>query len=710
MEEQEPSLLDYLKEKLSLRRLFSTTTKNTDPAVDAENRLLEPEINNKPTRSISLGKLPWLIILSLGLALAAQGQLEPPEPNAIAGVVLYVLSAGMLVIALFKGEIQIDPLRAQEPQSMGMTIRRLPLFFFIPLILASFLSFAGNLFTSLNVTLWIATLATGVWAFWERENRADQKSFRERMTTFFRGGEVQLKVDYWKLLVVAVFLIAAWFHFYQLNEIPINMTSDHTEKLLDVQGVLEGNTQIFFANNGGREPIHFYFTAFLVKFMGAGLNFFTLKLTMTLAFLVSLIYVYRLGNEMGGRWTGLFFMALFGFSAWGNMITRVGLRLVLTPVFVAPVLFYFFRGLRTSRRNDFVLAGILLGLGLLGYSAFRLMPVVVVAGVFTYLVYQKFNKTSRSSVWALLLMALFAMVIFLPILRFAVDYPEAFGFRTLTRITGAEQPLPGQVFKVFLGNFWNAALMPFWKDGSTWVISVTDRPALDIIGAALYFLGLVLSFYRWLKYRSWQDLFLLLSIPLLMMPSILSLAFPDENPSLSRAGGAAIPIFLLGAIALKTLLSSLWKRSPGLFGKICVVALGLILLEVSAAQNYEIALVQYPRQYKEATWNSTQMAEVVDDFIELNKEPDNVWVVGVAHWVDTRLVALSAGYIGRDYAVWPQDLELTLPNVGAKLFIVKFDDLTGMERLRALYPQGYAVYHLNEVDGRDFYAYIVPPK
>ena len=103
------------------------------------------------------------------------------------------------------------------------------------------------------------------------------------------------------------------------------------------------------------------------------------------------------------------------------------------------------------------------------------------------------------------------------------------------------------------------------------------------------------------------------------------------------------------------------------------------------------------------------MAEVIDDFIELNKEPDNVWIVGVAHWVDTRLVALSAGYIGRDYAVWPQDLETTLPNEGAKLFIVKFDDLTGMDRLRALYPQGYAVYHLNEVEGRDFYAYIVPP-
>ena len=34
----------------------------------------------------------------------------------------------------------------------------------------------------------------------------------------------------------------------------------------------------------------------------------------------------------------------------------------------------------------------------------------------------------------------------------------------------------------------------------------------------------------------------LLSIPLLMLPSILSLAFPDENPALNRAAGDLTPV------------------------------------------------------------------------------------------------------------------------------------------------------------------------
>jgi len=83
--------------------------------------------------------------------------------------------------------------------------------------------------------------------------------------------------------------------------------------------------------------------------------------------------------------------------------------------------------------------------------------------------------------------------------------------------------------------------------------------------------------------------------------------------------------------------------------------------------------------------------------------------VAVAHWVDTRLVAMNAGYIGRDYAIWPDDLELTLEQNGAKLFFVKADDAVGMSRLSALYPDGFSEYHKGLAPGRDFFTYLVPP-
>ncbi|MCX6056070.1 MAG: glycosyltransferase family 39 protein [Chloroflexi bacterium] len=701
----EPSVLDYLKSRLNIRTLLLKTG-----AMGGEGKpeRLEQEDDPSP-RSFSLAASPWRSLLALLLAFIAQRQFEPPAENAKLGIVLYFVSACVFAYALIQKELQVSQKKPHEGNSVDLSVRRIPLYFFIPLLLISFFAFSGNRFTALNVTLWIATLISGLMTFWVPEKKKDWRLTLQQGIRFFKNPQFVFRIDYWKVLVLVVFLISAWFHLNQLNTIPYNMTSDHTEKLLDIQSVLNGEYSIFFPNNAGREPIHFYLAAFFIKVFNTGLTFFTLKITMALAFLLGLIYVYKLGNEIGTSWTGLFAMILMGFASWTNMIARVGLRLILAPVFVAPVLFYFLRGIRQSRRNDFILAGILLGLGLLGYSAFRIVPVVVVAGVILYLLYRKFDRKSQSVWWACGLLIVFSLVLSLPLFRFSIENPELVGFRTLTRMTSAERQLPGEVVKIFLNNFWKAITMPFWKDGSTWVISIPDRPALDLYSAVLYFLGLLVVVYRWVRSRSWQDLFLLVSIPLLMLPSILSLAFPDENPSLSRAGGASVPIFILCGIGLETLVVSLWSRTSRVFSKLLLVLLGVGMLFFSAVQNFNIAFRQYPAQYANATWNTTQMGEVAKSFIETTGYPDNVWVVGVPYWVDTRLVAINAGYIGRDYAVWPQDIETTLEKPGPKLFLLKFDDLLGMERIKQVYPEGFSIYHQNVVAGRDFIAYFVPP-
>lgn len=251
--------------------------------------------------------------------------------------------------------------------------------------------------------------------------------------------------------------------------------------------------------------------------------------------------------------------------------------------------------------------------------------------------------------------------------------------------------------------------MPFWRDGNTWVLSVINRPALDVVSAALYLLGIVLLIIAWWKQRKWQYAVLLFSIPILMLPSILAIAFPDENPSLSRAGGAVIPILLVAAIAFESLLSSLWLNGRNSGGRFMAVLLAGGLLVIFGAQNYDLVFRQYNLQYQNATWNTSQMGAIARDYIDSGGSPDTVWVVAVPYWVDTRLVAINAGYVGRDYQIWPDDLSITLNDQREKLFFVKANDDSGMEKLIQLYPNGFSEYHTSQAPGREFYTYLVPP-
>jgi peptidoglycan/xylan/chitin deacetylase (PgdA/CDA1 family) len=702
----EPSLLDLLKAKFTWRNIFRRGPIEIEPepivelGEGSESALVVPRV-------FPVSRIPWRSVLALFLAIVAQSALNPQKNDANLGIFLYIAAAAMLVYAFLVGEWQIQSPVNNPDRSFPLSVNKVALYFFVPSLLLAFLSFGGNQFTVMNLFLWFAAMLSGFWVFWIPEHESIWVDIKVWVKNTFQHTFFSIRIDPWKILLFAVFLTAAFFHFYQLKSLPMEMTSDHTEKLLDVNRVISGDYSIFFATNGGREPIHFYLSALLIQVFNTGFTFFTLKLGMALAFLWSLIYVYKLGTEVGSRWTGLLFVLLIGFAAWPNIIARAGMRMVLTPVFVAPTLFFFLRGLRRTSRNDLILSGIFLGLGLMGYSASRIMPLVLLAGIIIYLFKYKFSKPSRSLIWAFGLTALFSLVLFLPLLRYILENPYAFGARMLTRLTSVEKELPPNLLLVFFQNFWRSAVMPFWKDGSAWVISVPERPALDVITAAFYFLGLISMIYRWIRTRSWQDLFLLISIPLLMLPSILSLAFPDENPSLSRAGGSMIPIFLISAIALETLFTSLWKKSASIGTRVVIVIFGMLLIVLSASNNFDIALRQYTASYRLATWNSSEMGAVVKDFTNSMGPPENVWVVGVPYWVDTRLVAINAGFIGRDFAIWSTDLETTLANDGSKLFIVKADDAAGMEHLKILYPKGFSNYHANPVLGRDFIAFYV---
>jgi hypothetical protein len=400
-----------------------------------------------------------------------------------------------------------------------------------------------------------------------------------------------------------------------------------------------------------------------------------------------------------------------GIAYWPNVISRAGLRFPFYPLFVAPTLYYLLRGLRTSKRNDFILSGLFLGLGLHGYSPFRIVPFVVVIAVGLYFLHVQSKGLRRQAIIWLSLLALVSLFVFLPLLRYMLENPQAINDRAFSRLGDTENPLPGPALQIFFSNSWNALRMLNWDNGDIWVHSVTHRPALDVVSGALFLIGCILLLVRYLRQRHWLDLFLLLSVPLLMLPSILSLAFPKENPALNRAAGALVPVFVIVALALDGLLTG---SGSGKFRRagatLTWLVTGVILLW-SVTQNYDLVFRQYSEQYQAGAWNTSEMGAVIKQFGQTYGSTDNAWIVPYPFWVDTRLPGVWAGIPNRDFAVWPQDLGTTVPVTGTKLLIVNPKDTDSVDALKQLYPKGvFSLYKsATGMEGKNFLIFFVPP-
>jgi len=582
--------------------------------------------------------------------------------------------------------------------------------FSIPLILISFILFGGNQFNSLNLLVWLLTLGYGIWALWLQQG--ERKSYRlwRTLSAFIRKPELRLHLSAWQLLILLAVALVVFFRLVDLSGVPGEMFSDHAEKLLDVSDVLRGQYSIFFPRNTGREALQMYLTAAIAIVFKTGISFMSLKIGTVLAGLLTLPYVYLLGKEVGNRWVGLFALILAGIGYWPNLISRIGLRFPLYALFAAPVLYYLMRGLRTMNRNDFVLCGLALGLGLHGYSPMRIVPFVVVILVLMYLLHKQAACKRCHAIVAIAMIAFVSFLVFIPLLRYMTDNPDMFNYRALTRLGTEERPYPGPVWQIFLSNLWKAEIMFFWKNGNIWVHSIPDRPALDVITAALYFTGTALILIRYVRKRHWQDLFLILAVPLLMLPSILSLAFPDENPSLNRTSGAIVPVFVITGIALEGFLRTMYHRATSNWGRVITVLIALAILSGSAAQNYELVMMQFKQQFLAGAWNTSDIGRVIRGFAGSVGDRDTAYVVPYPHWVDTRLVGINAGYPDKDYALWPEDFEQTLAEQRSKLFILKPENQPALEKLRQLYPEGVLTLHQAALPGKDFLIFLVPSK
>lgn len=655
--------------------------------------------------------------------------------NAVWGVLGYLCALAGFVWLVWKDNLLGQARPAEAPGSATLTVRWWWLG--VAALTGLYAFFAAgknpegyNEFRGSGVAAWIVSVVSWFVAIWE--GPLDPALWWNRFKATLTTEVFTFRLSRVLVLLLAILALGAYFRFAQLDTIPPEMTSDHVEKLLDVGDLVSGQHKVFFERNTGREPLQFYFAALLINVFNTGLTYFTLKLTGAIAGFLLLPFIYLIGKELEDETFGLLATALTAISFWATAISRVGLRFPLTPVFVAPAIFFLLRGLRRGARNDFLWAGLFLGAGLYGYSTIRVLPIVMVALVAWVAVLNRSRAHWAGLVTNTTLLFATTFVVFIPLFRYATEVGNNFWYRSLSRLSTTENPITNSNMAreisegwartfggaaipewalqglIFLQNQWGALRMFNWKGDQVWVNTIPTMPVLDFIAAALFILGLAFVGMRLIFKRDKVVGFLPIAILILMLPSTLSFAFPDENPSVVRIGGAIPFVFLIAAYPLWLLVKQVRAAfAPGV-GAWAGLAVGGFVILAAAQVNQDLYFVRYPPQYKLSAQIASEIGAVIDHYSHSIGAYDTAYVRPYPYWVDTRAVGMYAGDFWHDFAIQKEQLADPLADPRSKLFVLHLHDQETIAELRRLYPAGALSRYTSAVPDHDFLLYFVP--
>jgi hypothetical protein len=242
-----------------------------------------------------------------------------------------------------------------------------------------------------------------------------------------------------------------------------------------------------------------------------------------------------------------------------------------------------------------------------------------------------------------------------------------------------------------------------------WVNTIPGEPLLDFITGALFIGGAAFLLARLVLRRDWVAGGLLLAIPVLLLPSTLSLAFPEENPSAVRAGGAIPVVYVISAYPLWLLLGWLrqtWLGARGRWGRAALM-LGLAALVVGV--NHGLYFGEYPRQFLGAAQNASEIGEVVRGYAQSFGSFDRAYMCLHPHWADTRAVGIYAGQVGWEQVLPADQFANLAGDPRPLLVVVNPRSQECVDALPAAFPTGsFQVHRSARGPDKDFWTFFVP--
>ncbi len=346
----------------------------------------------------------------------------------------------------------------------------------------------------------------------------------------------------------------------RLDVVPADIGWDLPYNFTDVLSILRGEYRIFFPANLGREGLFFYLIALVAKF--APLSHFSIKLTSALVGILTIPALYLAARRLFPESVALGAAFLLAVNRWHVVLSRAGFRVILLPLFSILVLYAFVRALQSYRLFDFGLAGLVLGLGLHTYFSFLFVPGTLVVALLLLVLSGKRLQWRPLSLLLVLMFAV-ALVVYAPLVRYALENPQEYIARAAlqARLLRGDEHRTGLNLSFLMDNLRTTVLMfNVYGDGNSRFNVPTFRH-FGFVSGVLLVLG---TFYALRRWRRGYNSVLLPFFFVLMLPSGL-MALPRELPNIFRASGSIGPGLVLAALPLPVLgkcLKDLGKELP----------------------------------------------------------------------------------------------------------------------------------------------------
>lgn len=373
-----------------------------------------------------------------------------------------------------------------------------------------------------------------------------------------------------KWLLIGVILVAVFFRFYQIVEMPGGLFPDEAANGLDINLMEQGKLQPFYDRGNGREALFFYMEWASVAAFGRGpwqhhiVSALVGLLAVLGGFLVTRkLFTFQHPGDKTVEWRatnlallGSFLMAI---STWHTVLSRTAFRANLIPLFTTFTFYFLLRAYAAATKDKRLLWAFITGatfaLGFYSYIAYRMMvPILLVLSVWPF--FAEGAKKSIQKYWkAGIIFALTFIIFIFPIAKYFYTHPGSFVGRSGEVSIFNPELNQGHAAATFM-EVVKESLGAYFANGDlNWRHNISGYPFLSPVISPFFALGLILVTFFALRYvlmprrfsGDWKHLLLGLWFWAMLLPVVTT---AEGIPHGLRSIGTIPAVFIISAFGL----------------------------------------------------------------------------------------------------------------------------------------------------------------